>query len=55
MAFAGPKSSPYIEDERTRKLGLEITQKVDYNEMTPEQAGEKLYTELEKLLKQMTR
>ena len=55
LAFAGQKTSPYIEDERTRKLGLEITQKVDYNEMTPEQAGEKLYTELEKLLKQMTR
>ena len=55
LAFAGPKTSPYIEDERTRKLGLEITQKVDYNELTPEQAGEKLYTELEKLLKQMTR
>ena len=55
LAFAGPKTSPYIEDERTRKLGLEITQKVDYNELTPEQAGERLYTELEKLLKQMTR
>ena len=55
LNFAGPKKSPYIEDERTRKLGLEITQKVDYNELTPEQAGEKLYTELEKLLKQMTR
>ena len=45
----------YESDERTRKLGLEITQKVDYNELTPEQAGERLYTELEKLLKQMTR
>ena len=55
LAFAGPKTSPYIEDERTRKLGLEITQKVDYNEITPEQAGERLYNELEKLLKQMTR
>ena len=55
LNFTGPKTSPYIEDERTRKLGLEITQKVDYNELTPEQAGERMYAELEKLLKQMTR
>jgi oligogalacturonide transport system substrate-binding protein len=55
LKFAGSKGSPYIEDQRTRQLGLEITQKVDYNELTPEQAGEQMYTELEKLLKQMTR
>ena len=55
VKFAGTKVSPYIEDERTRSLGLEITQKLDYGELTPEQAGEKMYNELEKLLKQMTR
>lgn len=55
MKFPGPKSSPYIEDERVRKLGLQISQKVDYNEITPEQAGEQLYTELEKLLQQIMR
>ncbi len=55
LNFAGPKKSPYIEDERTRQLGLVITQKLDYNEITPEQAGEQMYTELEKLLEQMTR
>ena len=55
LDFAGPKKSPYIEDERTRQLGLRITQKLDYNEITPEQAGEQMYTELEKLLEQMTR
>ena len=53
--FAGPKKSPYIEDERTRQLGLVITQKLDYNEITPEQAGEQMYTELTKLLEQITR
>ena len=55
LNFAGPKKSPYIEDERTRQLGLVITQKLDYNEITPEQAGEQMYTELTKLLEQMTR
>lgn len=55
MKFPGPKSSPYIEDERVRKLGLQISQKVDYNEITPEQAGEQLHSELEKLLQQITR
>ena len=55
LNFAGPKKSPYIEDERTRQLGLVITQKLDYNEITPEQAGEQMYTELSKLLEQMTR
>ena len=55
LDFAGQKKSPYIEDERTRQLGLRITQKLDYNEITPEQAGEQMYTELEKLLEQMTR
>ena len=55
LNFAGPKKSPYIEDERTRQLGLRITQKLDYNEITPEQAGEQMYTELVKLLEQMTR
>ena len=55
LNFAGPKKSPYIEDERTRQLGLVITQKLDYNEITPEQAGEQMYTELVKLLEQMTR
>ena len=55
LSFAGPKKSPYIEDERTRQLGLVITQKLDYNEITPEQAGEQMYTELAKLLEQMTR
>ena len=55
LNFAGPKKSPYIEDERTRQLGLVITQKLDYNEITPEQAGEQMYTELTKLLEQITR
>ena len=55
LNFSGPKKSPYIEDERTRQLGLVITQKLDYNEITPEQAGEQMYTELTKLLEQMTR
>ena len=55
LNFSGPKKSPYIEDERTRQLGLVITQKLDYNEITPEQAGEQMYTELTKLLEQITR
>ena len=55
LAFAGPKKSPYIEDERMRQLGLVVTQKLDYNEITPEQAGEQMYTEMVKLLEQMTR
>ena len=55
MQFTGPKSSPYIEDERVRKLGLQISQKLDYDEITPKQAGEQFYLELEKLLQQITR
>lgn len=55
IQFAGPKSSPYTEDERVRKLVLKYTQKVDYGEIAPEQAGNELYAELEKILVQMTR
>ena len=55
MEFAAPKASPFTEDERVRKLVLKYTQKLDYNEMTPEQAGNELYAELEKILVQIMR
>ena len=55
LAFAAPKSSPFIEDERIRKIGMIYTQKVDYNELTPEQAGEQMYAELEKVITQISK
>ena len=55
LAFAAPKSSPFIEDERIRKIGMMYTQKVDYNELTPEQAGEQMYAELEKVIAQISK
>ena len=55
IEFAAPKASPFTEDERVRKLVLKYTQKLDYNEMTPEQAGNELYAELEKILVQIMR
>ena len=55
LQFASPKASPIIEDERIRKIGLKYTQKLDYNELTPEQTANEMYDELEKTIAQITR
>ena len=55
LQFASPKASPFIEDERIRKIGLKYTQKLDYNELTPEQTANEMYDELEKTIAQITR
>lgn len=55
VKFAGPNFSPYTEDERVRKLVLSYSQKIDYGELTPEQAGAEMYAELEKILLQITK
>ena len=55
LEFASPKASPFIEDERIRKIGMIYTQKVDYAELTPEQAGTQMHAELEKIIAQISK